>query len=38
MIYNLYHAYPLSGMPYATLRIAEMPFDADGWPVRTDGP
>ncbi len=37
-IYAIYHAYPFSGAPYATLRIAEMPFDSDGWPVRTAGP
>jgi arabinan endo-1,5-alpha-L-arabinosidase len=37
-IYHLYHAYTFSGNPYATLRIAQMPFDSDGWPVRTAGP
>lgn len=31
--YHAYHAYPYSRNPYAALRIVEMPFDEQGWPV-----
>jgi hypothetical protein len=38
MFYHAYHAYPYSRNPYAELRIVEMPFDAQGWPVPAPGP
>ncbi len=37
-IYHLYHAYPYSRNPYAELRIVEMPFDDEGWPVPAEAP
>ena len=38
MFYHAYHAYPYSRNPYAELRIVEMPFDDEGWPVPAPGP
>ncbi len=37
-IYHLYHAYPYSRNPFAELRIVEMPFDDQGWPVPAPAP
>jgi arabinan endo-1,5-alpha-L-arabinosidase len=31
--YNVYHALPASNMNAATLRVSELVWDADGWPV-----
>jgi arabinan endo-1,5-alpha-L-arabinosidase len=38
MFYHAYHAYPYSRNPYAELRIVEMPFDDEGWPVAAPAP
>jgi arabinan endo-1,5-alpha-L-arabinosidase len=32
-IYNVYHAYDADKLGEATLRIAELVFDAEGWPI-----
>ncbi|MCK7493762.1 MAG: hypothetical protein MZW92_22335 [Comamonadaceae bacterium] len=31
--YNVYHSYDANAAGRATLRIAELAWDADGWPV-----
>lgn len=38
MFYHAYHAYPYDRTPYAELRIVEMPFDEEGWPVPASAP